>query len=58
MAVHLDGQVCDMSSIMKIARKYNLKVLEDCAQCYLGTHKGQIGGTIQDVFGVLKIQNI
>ncbi len=49
MAVHLYGQVCDMTEIMKIAREHNLGVLEDCAQCYLGTHKGQIGGTIGDV---------
>ena len=49
MAVHLYGQVCNMTEIMKIARENNLGVLEDCAQCYLGTHKGQIGGTIGDV---------
>jgi perosamine synthetase len=49
MAVHLYGQVCDMTSIMRIADKYNLFVLEDCAQCYLGTHKGKIGGTIGHV---------
>ena len=49
MAVHLYGQVCDMTGIMTIAKKNNLFVLEDCAQCYLGTHNGQIGGTIGDV---------
>ena len=49
MAVHLYGQVCDMTSIMSIAEKNNLKVLEDCAQCYLGTHNGQIGGTFGEV---------
>ncbi len=49
MPVHLYGQVCDMTEIMKIANEYNLKVIEDCAQCYLGTHKGKIGGTIGDV---------
>lgn len=47
MVVHLYGQVCNMTAIMKIAKKYNLFVLEDCAQCYLGTdNKGRIGGTI------------
>jgi len=45
MAVHIYGQVCDMTSIMKIASKHNLYVLEDCAQCFLGTHKGKLGGT-------------
>ena len=49
MAVHLYGQVCDMNSIMKIAKENELYVLEDCAQCYLGTHNGQIGGTIGDI---------
>lgn len=49
MPVHLYGQVCDMTEIMAIAREYNLKVVEDCAQCYLGTHKGKLGGTIGDV---------
>jgi len=47
MAVHLYGQVCDMEAIMSIAKKHNLYVLEDCAECYLGTdNKGRIGGTI------------
>lgn len=45
MAVNLYGQVCNMTEIMKIAKEYNLFVLEDCAQCYLGKHKGKIGGT-------------
>jgi len=49
MPVHLYGQVCDMTSIMNIAKKHNLAVLEDCAQCYLGTHKERLGGTIGDV---------
>ena len=49
MAVHLYGQVCDMSCIMQIAKKYNLYVLEDCAQCYLGTHNDKIAGTIGHV---------
>jgi len=49
MPVHLYGQVCDMDRIMAIARKHNLGVVEDCAQCYLGTHKGRVGGTIGDV---------
>lgn len=47
MAVNLYGQVCDMEAIMRIAKKHGLYVLEDCAQCYLGTdNRGRIGGTI------------
>jgi perosamine synthetase len=46
MPVHLYGAVCNMTEIMKIADENNLWVLEDCAQCFLGYHKGKIGGTI------------
>jgi perosamine synthetase len=50
MAVHMYGQVCDMDAIMKIAKKHNLYVLEDCAQCFLGTDsRGRLGGTIGHV---------
>ena len=31
IAVHLFGQICDMDAIIKIATKYKLKVIEDCA---------------------------
>ncbi len=49
MPVHLYGQVADMTEIMSIAKENKLFVLEDCAQCYLGTHKGSLGGTIGHV---------
>lgn len=49
MPIHLYGQVCDMERIMAIARRYGLGVVEDCAQCYLGTDRGRIAGTIGDV---------
>lgn len=49
MPVHLYGQVCNMTEIIKIAREFNLKIVEDCAQCYLGTHRGRLGGTFGDV---------
>ena len=49
MPVHLYGAVCDMTEIMAIAKENNLSVIEDCAQCYLGTHKGRIGGTFGEV---------
>ncbi len=49
MPVHLYGQVCNMTEIMSIAEKHDLYILEDCAQCYLGTHKGKLGGTFGHV---------
>jgi dTDP-4-amino-4,6-dideoxygalactose transaminase len=43
--VHLYGQPADMDQIMAIAKKYNLWVLEDCAQAHLARYKGQLVGT-------------
>ena len=40
MPVHLYGQACDMDPIMAVARKHNLKVIEDCAQAHGATYKG------------------
>ena len=39
MPVHLYGLSCDMDSIMELAKKYNLKVIEDCAQAIGATYK-------------------
>ena len=46
--VHLYGQPADMDSIMAIAKKHNLWVLEDCAQAHLARYKGQLVGTFGD----------
>jgi dTDP-4-amino-4,6-dideoxygalactose transaminase len=47
MVVHLFGQPARMDDIMSVARKYNLLVIEDCAQSfgasYKGAHTGGIG---------------
>mgnify|MGYP001161924552 CR=1 FL=1 len=48
VVVHLAGNPCDMDAIMAIAHKYNLKVIEDCAQSYLCYYKGRLTGTIGD----------
>lgn len=34
LVVHLYGQGCDMKAIIKIAKKHNLKIIEDCAQAH------------------------
>jgi len=47
--VHLFGQMCEMDKIIKIAKKYKLKVIEDCAQSTGATYKGQKAGTLGDV---------
>lgn len=44
--VHLYGNVCDMDPIMKLARKHELFVLEDCAQAHGGEYKGRKVGTV------------
>jgi len=49
MVVHQFGHSADMDPIMKIARKYNLKVIEDNAESIGGKYKGEKLGTIGDV---------
>jgi len=45
--VHLAGWPCDMEPILELAKQYNLRVIEDCAQshgaCYRGQHVGSMG---------------
>ena len=47
--VHLYGQMCKMDEIMNIAHKYNLKVIEDCAQAIGSEYKGEKAGAYGDL---------
>ncbi|MGN0724472.1 MAG: dTDP-4-amino-4,6-dideoxygalactose transaminase [Treponema sp.] len=48
VCVHYAGVSCEMDEIIKIAKKYNLKVVEDAAQAIFSTYKGRKLGTIGD----------
>lgn len=45
MVVHLYGQAANMKSIQKIADKYHVYLLEDCAQSHGAAYEGQMTGT-------------
>ncbi len=51
MPVHLYGQACDMDSIMTIAKKHQLYVVEDCAQAHGAKYKGKVIGSFGDAAG-------
>ena len=48
VAVHYAGVACEMDAIMDIARRHNLKVVEDAAQGVMASYKGKALGTIGD----------
>lgn len=49
IAVHHAGYPCDMDAIGSLAKKYNLFVIEDCAQVHGAVYKGRPVGSIGDV---------
>jgi dTDP-4-amino-4,6-dideoxygalactose transaminase len=51
MPVHLYGQACEMDDINIIAKKYNLKVIEDSAQSHGAYYKGKRCGNLGDASG-------
>lgn len=51
LPVHLYGQLCDMDAINTIAKKYNLKVIEDSAQSHGAIQNGKRSGNLGDASG-------
>jgi len=51
MPVHLYGQTCEMNEINTIAKKYNLKVIEDSAQSHGAYYKDKRCGNLGDASG-------
>ncbi len=51
MVVHLYGQVVQMTKVLELAKKYNLKVIEDSAQAHGAYYKGKKVGNLGDVSG-------
>lgn len=51
IAVHLQGRPADMDSINTIAKKHNLRVIEDAAQAHGAKYKGIKVGTLSDAAG-------
>ena len=51
IAVHLYGRAADMDSIHAVAKKHNLRVVEDAAQAHGALYKGRKIGTLSDAAG-------
>lgn len=49
MVVHTMGKPCEMDSILKIAKSYNLKVIEDACEAHGAKYKDRNVGTIGDM---------
>jgi dTDP-4-amino-4,6-dideoxygalactose transaminase len=45
MPVHLYGQTADMGLLIRLAEKYNLKIIEDCAQAHGAKYKNKMAGS-------------
>lgn len=52
--VHLFGNVCDMDSILTLAEKHNLKIIEDCAHTISARYKGKGVGN----FGIASFNSL
>src|SRR6476620_8643952 len=48
LPTHLYGLACDMNPILELARRHDLKVIEDCAHSLGATYDGRMVGTLGD----------
>jgi len=55
MAVHLQGNPADMDRILDIAKRHNIRALEDCAQSVGASYKGRPVGSLGDI-GIYSLQ--
>jgi aminotransferase EvaB len=60
MPVHWAGRVCNMNIIIKIAKKYNLKIIEDACHAYLSSYKNIYAGNFGDTgcFSLHPLKNV
>ncbi|NUQ01581.1 MAG: DegT/DnrJ/EryC1/StrS family aminotransferase [Armatimonadetes bacterium] len=49
LVAHIAGEPVDLDPILELARRHNLKVVEDCAQSHGATYHGQLVGTLGDI---------
>jgi 8-amino-3,8-dideoxy-alpha-D-manno-octulosonate transaminase len=55
IAVHLQGNPCDLDPVLAVARKHNLRVIEDCAQSVGASYKNRRVGSMGDI-GIYSLQ--
>jgi len=60
MPVHLEGKVCDMTSIRAVATRHNLRVVEDAAQAFGSSFAGLMPGANSDAacFSLHPLKNL
>lgn len=49
LVVHLYGQASNMAPVVELCKKYNLRLVEDCAQSHGAKFNGQMTGTFGDI---------
>ena len=49
LVVHLYGQASKMDDVLALCKKYNLRLVEDCAQSHGACFNGQMTGTFGDI---------